>query len=958
MLTSRLSILTRVARSCATLAAAAALLAGIAPECQAQVPPPNDNLANAQAIVGLSGSVSGTNLFATAQTNEPAPYPGSAAGASIWYAWTAPVSTTIDFNTRGSSEPNGFSLDTVLAVYRLKAGTNTAFTNLTVVAQNDDDPSGGVVSRVDFAAALGTLYLIQVDGSPKATGTGTNDEGYITLNWSPSLVGGTFQFTTSLFPMGAGDDGFFVTPSADISPSIHNPAGTNNGRITITRTGGYTGRCEMRLIVTNGYYTNLYFTNFTGTNIFITNYDATGTIVQSFTNIYVTNAIIDEEIANDWLGFTYYFDNIFGESNVVTDIDGTSFGMGGLFIATNLLGITGPIGTGPVFYVTNVNGTVTNVVAMQTNTFFTIKSGTAVTPSAIDGEDYLSTDATNITFDDFQMSKDVYLNLPGFEIFSNIFGIGIIGFGFEGAPPGPDYPDINGIYSIYGINGAVKLILTNVPGQATLLDPLEDPDIVPATISPTLGTSVMNVLNLGGLPYPVTTNIPFGGYSTFNLERATFRVNKPTPTNDVQTNTIWVLCIPPPGMVSYSISYTIDTTPGLINLATLDWNGWPTVAGSDYANPSASGLPDYDFTPTYTGVGGTINFPSMSVGFEPIQIVVTNNGAQEFDSDLYVQLYQTSGQFMANTKAVPPGLMGNIQTANFTINFNNPNPGVQPGGAWDRNYNPDASPNSYPPNNLLPGANQPVQAIAIQGDGEAIIGGDFTAYNSTPDNYVARLTTNGYLDFNFNAALGSGPNGSVNATVIDGNGRIYIGGQFTSVNGVNAFHIARLTPSGALDTSFVNGSGFNSTVFALAIDANGNILAGGDFTSFNTTNCNHIARLLPSGGLDTTFLPSSGAPSMGADRDVRAVATDSFGNVILGGDFTHVNGTNWNHIARLTPSGTLDGTFNPGVGSDNSVYCLAIQPNNYIILGGAFATYNLITAGSIARLTSSGALDT
>ena len=79
--------------------------------------------------------------------------------------------------------------------------------------------------------------------------------------------------------------------------------------------------------------------------------------------------------------------------------------------------------------------------------------------------------------------------------------------------------------------------------------------------------------------------------------------------------------------------YTIDTTPGLINLATLDWNGWPTVAGSDYANPSASGLPDYDFTPTYTGVGGTINFPSMSVGFEPIQIVVTNNGAQEFDSD-------------------------------------------------------------------------------------------------------------------------------------------------------------------------------------------------------------------------------------------------------------------------------------------------------------------------------------
>ena len=49
------------------------------------------------------------------------------------------------------------------------------------------------------------------------------------------------------------------------------------------------------------------------------------------------------------------------------------------------------------------------------------------------------------------------------------------------------------------------------------------------------------------------------------------------------------------------ISYTIDTWPGWFNLLTLNWNGWPTVAGSDYANPSANGLADYDFTPTYTG---------------------------------------------------------------------------------------------------------------------------------------------------------------------------------------------------------------------------------------------------------------------------------------------------------------------------------------------------------------------
>ena len=350
----------------------------------------------------------------------------------------------------------------------------------------------------------------------------------------------------------------------------------------------------------------------------------------------------------------------------------------------------------------------------------------------------------------------------------------------------------------------------------------------------------------------------------------------------------------------------------------------------------------------------------MSVGFEPIQVVVTNNGAQEFDSDFYVQLYETADQHKGNSGAQVPGFLGNIQNATVTINFSNPNPGVQPGGAWARTYNPDASPLSFPPNNLLPGANQPVLAVGIQANGQPIIGGDFTAYNSTVDNYVARLTTNGYLDNDFAKAIGSGPNGSVNAIALDGSGNIYIGGQFTAFNGQNAFHIARLTPSGALDTTFVNGSGFNSTVFALAIDANGNMLVGGDFTSYNTTNCNHIARLLPNGGLDTTFLPSSGTPNpkLGTDQDVRAVAVDFSGNIVLGGDFTHVNGTNWNHIARLTRFGTLDTTFNPGVGSDNSVYCLAIQPDNSIILGGAFANFNLITAGSIARLMPSGALDT
>ncbi|MGA2749443.1 MAG: Calx-beta domain-containing protein [Verrucomicrobiota bacterium] len=957
-----------VLRAVAAFGAAAALV------CQAQNPPPNDNLANAQGIVGVSGSVSGTNLYATAQTGEPAPYPGDPAQSTIWYAWTAPITTTIDFNTRGSTDPYGFDLDTVLAVYRLKSGTNVAFTNLTVVAQNDDDFSGGVSSRVDFAATLGSFYLIQVDSK---TNSGGNAQGYITLNWGPSLLGGTFGFTTSIFPMGQFDDGFIVQPPNDLGPSVHNPQDANNARITITRTGGFNGRCEMLLIVTNSYYTNRYITNFTGTNIYITNYDATGTIVQSYTNVLSTNTAWLQEIENvDYnlnnyittglyyipLSSLYFYSTNYGDSVFIltngTGVFGESFYFPpiGMFNITNYF--TNFLCVAPSPQITSgtsvvVNGTVTNVVVAWTNIFCYFKTNLVITPSAIDGEDYESSDTTDITFDDYQMSKDVYLNLPAINV---------------GFTAGPDYPDSKGNYLQVGVNSLVELILTNVPGQVdaygnpTLLDPLEDPDILPPTISPLLGVAYMDVLNFLGYPQlqnPFPTNLTYGTYATLNLERATFRVNKSGTPPYIYTNTIWVVREPLGWPQPSQCSYTLDTYPPYIPNATLDWNRWPTVAGSDYANPSISGLPDWDFAQTYTGNYGVLMFPANSIAPEPIYIAVTNNGAQEFDSDIYIQLFLTTSDAGVDANPSGPTVLGNVDLANLTINFNNPIAGVQPAGAVDRTYNVDSAAGSFPPNNPLPGANAPVEAIAIQANGLPVIGGEFTAYNSTPDYYVARLVANGQLDFNFNQALGSGPNGDVKAIVIDSSGRIIIGGDFTSVNGKNAYHIARLNTDGSLDTTFVTGYGFSSGVYALVIDpTTGNIVAGGDFTSFNTTNCSHIARLLPTGGLDPSFLPSSGAPYLGTDQDVNAVAIDYSGNVVLGGEFTILNGTNWNHIGRLLRSGALDTSFNPGVGADGPVYSLAIQPNNAIILGGGFQNYNLFPRASIARLTSSGALDT
>ena len=122
---------------------------GSALESRAQIPPPNDNLTNAQGLVGLSGSVQGNNLNATVQTGEPAPVVGVPAQSTIWYTWTAPITVVMDFNTRGSTDPDGLPLETTLAVYESFASPPTPARLIKIVG-NQDDPSGGVTSRVDF----------------------------------------------------------------------------------------------------------------------------------------------------------------------------------------------------------------------------------------------------------------------------------------------------------------------------------------------------------------------------------------------------------------------------------------------------------------------------------------------------------------------------------------------------------------------------------------------------------------------------------------------------------------------------------------------------------------------------------------------------------------------------------------------------------------------------------------
>ncbi len=970
----------RSARHWLKLGVAAVLCAGSALVSMAQPAPPNDNLTNAQVILGPNGNVQGTNLSATVAPGEPPPVPGVPAQSTIWYVWTAPISATIDFNTRNSTDPDGLPLPTTLAVYQL-AFPPLSFANLIQIAGNELDPSGGVTSRVDFQANRGTTYYIQVGSS-----LDTNDDesqGYPYLNWQPSLVGGNFGFSTPVFFMSSMEN-FLPDNDGTITPSLYGlPPGSANARITVSRTGGNVGRCEVTLNVSPGIYTNIYETNLYITNVYLTNYSSNGTTVLGFTNSFVTNSAAINYFADFVDGAIEYLPVDVDIQTVETNANGLKIGP--ISIQESGFGST-PFGL-PDFFTnfTPIIATLTNyssnngvITEITTNIIYDPQPIIFSPVQAAYNNVQFTALTTNLIFDDYQMSQDVYIQVwPILNVFGSPFAVfpqrsdqqaveDFPTWGPEDLLDPTNYPSNqsppfnvfdNTNYNYHGLNTMVMLSLTNL-----VLDPQENPDIVPPTYT-ALSNAYVDVLNYWGDSQVAYSNSAAAHYAIINFERYTYRCNK-----NCGTAAVWVQRTIRGGYdTAHFIHYTIDSKdPGV---TVIDDNGFATVADSDYAVPSA-GQSNYDFTlpttPDWVGIYGTLMWPAGSIAAEAIYIPIIDTGAVEFDQDIELQLFFLNAQEEeGEAELMPlPAILGDINTARLTIDFDNiQNSFVQPGGALDRTYNIDSQATSVPPLNSVPGANSTVNAVAIQANGMSVIGGDFDSFNTASINYLARLQTNGFMDESFTNGYGRGANNFINAIAIDASQRIVIGGNFTAVNGTNAFHIARLNYDGSVDTTFTNGFGFaggptGGNVYALAIDANGNILVGGDFTSFNTTNCNHIVRLLPNGGLDTSFLPSSGlGVTNGTDQDVTAVAVDNSGNVVIGGSFSRVNGASLSHIARLLPNGSVDPAFNPGLGADGNVLALAIQPDNSIILGGAFHNFNLLSRNSIARLTPTGALD-
>lgn len=244
---------------------------------------------------------------------------------------------------------------------------------------------------------------------------------------------------------------------------------------------------------------------------------------------------------------------------------------------------------------------------------------------------------------------------------------------------------------------------------------------------------------------------------------------------------------------------------------------------------------------------------------------------------------------------------------------------------------------------------QYVTTIALQSDNKIVVGGGIGMAGASKP--LVRLNVDGSVDGGF--SVGTGLNGVVYTVVLQSDNKILIGGIFTSYNGSTQNRIARLDTNGTLDAGFITGTGFNDIVYSIAVQSDGRILVGGSFTSFNTTNsANRIARLESNGSIDTSFVVGTGFNSQ-----VNVIRISTSGAALVGGLFTTYQGVEANRIIALAADGQVDSGIILGTGLNSTTTTIHPQSNGKIILAGNFDHYKALNRKFLAKFNSDGTLD-
>lgn len=249
------------------------------------------------------------------------------------------------------------------------------------------------------------------------------------------------------------------------------------------------------------------------------------------------------------------------------------------------------------------------------------------------------------------------------------------------------------------------------------------------------------------------------------------------------------------------------------------------------------------------------------------------------------------------------------------------------------------------------GFNSRALVVRVLSDDKILVGGQFTTYNGTLTNRIAKLNADGSLVSSFTDNMTVVLN-QVHDIFVDGTS-IYVGGEFSD-------YIVKLNADGTTDGSF--SASFNGRVSSIKKDSNGKILVGGWFSYLNGSPCNRgVVRLNADGTVDSTFATAGD----GLNDNVQAIAVQSDNKVVVGGWFEQLDGERCGHIVRFNTDGTRDTSFDVGVGIGDDVNDWESARVQHILLAsggavlcvGGFTSFGARAANGFVKLSSTGEMD-
>jgi uncharacterized delta-60 repeat protein len=322
---------------------------------------------------------------------------------------------------------------------------------------------------------------------------------------------------------------------------------------------------------------------------------------------------------------------------------------------------------------------------------------------------------------------------------------------------------------------------------------------------------------------------------------------------------------------------------------------------------------------------GALDAPySPGYGFYPVSTSTVKDAAIQSDGKII-----TTGDFKSYDQYIAGGICR-----------------MSADGAWDATFLATG----------VGGIGPSVNAVALQADGKILTGGYFSAFNGQPAGAFLRLNANGTTDNTFQFGAGFDAAATVHAILIQPDAKILLAGRFTTLNGTACGDVVRLNANGTVDASFSGPSvtSASSDVLCLELLPDGRVYIGGSFTALNGTGVNRAARLMPTGAVDATFNIGSGF-----DGVVRCSYLMPDGRILFGGQFANYNGTPRTSMTSCLADGTIDPSIVFSLNSFQGIWDIQRQPNGKFFLCGK---YYCSTGGSggysdLVRFHPNGQLD-